>query len=104
MERKRLHTEEGFPRRKVHANLQVLTPTSLQRERRVGERQRKENGCGNWRDFLLGVYFLYRIGDKVIGKQEAREVAFPRGMRDGLGTCIKMARLWGMSGLSCRIG
>lgn len=69
MQRKRLHTGRDFPGGRL-MQISRYSPPPLQRERR---------DAGNWRDFLLGVYFLHRIGDKVIQRQEAGEVAFPRG-------------------------
>lgn len=103
MERKRLHTsEEGFPRRKAHANLQVLT-TSLQRERRGG-RQGNERDAGNQRGERQGNKGCWeperfpasqgrRQGNMETGSWRG---GISQGMRDGLGTCAKMARLWGV--------
>lgn len=78
--RKRLHTEKGFPRRKAHANPQELTTTLLQKELRWGDRGKRRD-AGNWKDFLLGFYFLHRVRDNM-------EVGSWRGVRDGLGTCM----------------
>lgn len=68
--------------------------TSLRGKEEQGETGEQEGmpGTGDI-SCLEEIYVLHRIGDK--GRREARG-GISQGTRDGLGTCIKMAGLWGI--------
>jgi hypothetical protein len=73
LERKRRHSRD-FPGGRYMQISRYSPPPHVR-----GKEEGGQEGMLGTGDFLLGVYFLHREGDKAIWRQEAREVAFPRG-------------------------